>query len=348
MKFLPLGDFSTASNALNFDTPDLHVTGSCDLYTTKAAGSDKKLYKAIDQKLEEQHAQNVELGNRLSPDGTSLSRQSPFGDLSVLTNRKTYAYLIATLNASHPDYDFSHVLRPADFRHEHSFRHVMNNFDSLLDTSRPGSSLTLGDGCGPSSFTSRSFGAGSPHGSKPLADAAGNPVWGSTMWSMIDKEMALAQCAVFAYKPETNPFEEEDGSIWSMHYLFFNKQLKRVAYLYVRAVPVLSASPQLRPRRGSNFRGMHAADGAGTSKRAEFWFGDRLAERMAADDEFDLDDGLVWNRNADGRIVSPYDPDSDPEDDWPGDSDDEMDMDEEEDPKTRSLSEDIIEQMEIE
>ncbi|KAL2057305.1 hypothetical protein ABVK25_002358 [Lepraria finkii] len=54
MKYLPLRDFDDVTNALNFDTADCHVIGGCDLYTTKAAGADKKLYKNIENSLETQ------------------------------------------------------------------------------------------------------------------------------------------------------------------------------------------------------------------------------------------------------------------------------------------------------
>ena len=51
-QYLPLRDFDTVTNALNFSTPDCHVIGGCDVYTTKAAGGDKKLYKDIENSLE--------------------------------------------------------------------------------------------------------------------------------------------------------------------------------------------------------------------------------------------------------------------------------------------------------
>jgi hypothetical protein len=54
MKFLPLREFDEVTTALNFETPDCHVIGGCDLYTTKAAGSDKKLYRNIENSLESQ------------------------------------------------------------------------------------------------------------------------------------------------------------------------------------------------------------------------------------------------------------------------------------------------------
>ncbi|CAK7563803.1 MAG: RNA polymerase III-inhibiting protein maf1 [Sporothrix epigloea] len=245
MKFIPLRNFDVVTSALNFDTPDCHVTGGCDLYTTKAAGSDKKLYKDIDKSLESQHAALLKLGASLSPPQREemaasqiLSRSSPFGNLAEISSRRTFAYLIATLNASHPDYDFSHVLRPADFRRERNLRKVMSLIDSTLSNVRP-NSLVL---------DSALASMGASVGSSSAASTASSPLWGPQTWALINKEMHLQDCTVFSYQPDNNPFDEEDGAIWSMHYFFFSKALKRVAYLYVRGVPIMPHSPQLLPR----------------------------------------------------------------------------------------------------
>ncbi|KAL1865653.1 hypothetical protein VTK73DRAFT_5099 [Phialemonium thermophilum] len=362
MKFLSLPDFDTVTSALNFDTPDCHVTGGCDLYTTKAAGTDKKLYKNIDKSLESQHAALLKFGASLSPPqrdslaaSLNLSRSSPFGPLSEVSSRRTFAYLIATLNASHPDYDFSHVLRPADFKRERSLRSVMSSIDSTLNSARPSSSLVD---------------ASMPRNSPPgLLSTA--PVWGPQMWALIDKEMSLMDCTVFSYQPADDPFEEDQSAIWSLHYFFFNKARKRVCYLYVRAVPVVShSSPRLRASRlrwtagaasggvgdydyegigiggrrdslgGSDFSlygssatkrraGGSGLLDAGANKRARFWLGDQMAERIRRgssgyEDDMDEDDGLEWNRGSDGDLYS-FDEDDEIEDvDELEDEDDEL------------------------
>ncbi|KAJ2904218.1 uncharacterized protein MKZ38_008548 [Zalerion maritima] len=254
MKFLPLRELSIVSGALNFDTPDCHVTGSCDLYTTKAAGSDKKLYKSIDKSLESQQASIAKLGASLSPPqreqmaaSLNLSRSSPFGPLTEMASRRIYAYLIATLNASHSDYDFSHTLRPTDFKLEKNLKAVISMIDSTLTNVR----APALNGSIP-----RSYG---DYYSSPLPPAshmgtlydeeASPPTWGPQMWAKIDKEMEIKNCQIFSYQPAEDPFEEDEPAVWSFHYFFFNKAMKRVVYVYARGVPVLSHSPNLRPRR---------------------------------------------------------------------------------------------------
>ncbi|KAI9819675.1 MAG: RNA polymerase III-inhibiting protein maf1 [Thelocarpon impressellum] len=272
MKFLPLRDFDDVTSALNFDTADCHVIGGCDLYTTKAAGSDKKLYRSIEHSLESQYESLLRLSASLSPPQASsaasslnLSRSSPFGPLSQISSRRTFAYLIATLNASHPDYDFSHLLRPTDFRRERNLKTVMNTLDTTLYNLRPrpfGSFLTM-----PSS------GCAAP---PPLP--GGSQSWGPRMWALIDKEMSLRECSIYCYAPEEDPYDGEEGAIWSLNYFFFNKARKRVCYIYLRGLSIMSHSPVQRIDQAKKTGASYARAGgrsSGASKRATYWLGER-------------------------------------------------------------------------
>ena len=330
-------DFEAVTSALNFNTPDCNVTGGCDLYTTKSTGSDKKLYKSIDKDLSSQHEALLKLGASLSPPerehmlATSPSMQlfstsSAFGPLSELSSRRTFAYLIATLNASHPHYDFSHVLRPGDFKRERNLRRVMVNLDSILQNVRPG-------------LEARSF------DSSLSSDA--DSVWGAQCWSLVDKEMRLNECTIFSYQPDNDPFEEDDSAIWAAHYFFFNRALKRVAYLYVRVVPVVSSqSPTLRPTRVGHSQRQADLVSEGARKRADYWLGDADAELVLpqGEDDDEYDDGMYWNRGEDGDLVLYSDDER---------LDDEVDFDEDDDDVTiensheRLMSEDVAGRMEI-
>lgn len=72
----------------------------------KAAGADKRLYKHLENKYDPTAPNNM-----LSPpedDGFSIRNIiSPFGPMDQPASRKTLFYLIGTLNASFPDYDFT-------------------------------------------------------------------------------------------------------------------------------------------------------------------------------------------------------------------------------------------------
>jgi hypothetical protein len=338
MKFLPLRDFDDVTSALNFDTPDCHVIGGCDLYTTKAAGSDKKLYRNIENSLESQYESLLRLSESVSPPQSSgpsplnLARPSPFGPLSQISSRRTFAYLIATLNASHPDYDFSHILRPADFRKERSLKTVINTIDSTLYNLRPSSGMTLQV----PSQTSYTTTASAP----PTSQA-----WGPQMWSMIDKEMTLKECTVYCWAPPDEPFDGEEASIWSLNYFFFNKERKRVTYIYVRGVPVMTHSP--RQRNGMTKRHASGYD-SGANKRARYWLGDQ-AVNVTNDQVADLDDDTTMWNNGDDFDADDTDVLFDGDDfcdDYEDDADDESDDQNYKGP-VRGVSEDIAASMDM-
>lgn len=326
------------TNALNFSTQDCHIIGGCDVYTTKAARTDKKLYKTIDDTLESRHQNLVRLSASLSPprhtasddgkesekDGSAsgkrgrsvpvpdidLSRNSPFGSLSQTSARRTFAYLIATLNASHPDYEFSNVLRPSDFKKERSLTSLMQHVDSTLYNLRPRQYAYISNSylSPPSTTYSRSA---------PVY-SAGNEIWTPKMWQLIDKEMGLRSpnCLKFSYDPKTDPFDGENGAIWSMHYLFFNKERKRVCYLHLRCLSVVSHSPDYAPIYNTTKRQKHVSRkassisfGEGAGKRASYWLGNtalRLCEVDDASPEDDDDDDEMILEETEDEVDVPY------------------------------------------
>ncbi|KAI9742284.1 MAG: RNA polymerase III-inhibiting protein maf1 [Claussenomyces sp. TS43310] len=333
MEFLPLRDFDDVTSALNFDTPDCHVIGGCDLYTTKAAGTDKKLYRNIENSLESQYESLLRLSASLSPPDSSqpssmnLSRSSPFGPLSEISSRRTFAYLIATLNASHPDYDFSHILRPSDFRKERSLKTVINTIDSTLYNLRPSPGIGLQVPAQTSYATASSA-------------TATSQAWGPQMWTLIDKEMTLKECSVYCYAPEEDPYDGEEGSIWSLNYFFFNKARKRVVYIYVRGVPVMSHSARTGlPKRS----GGGLTKDMGAKKRARYWLGDRVDSHAITQEDTD-EDADLWDIN-DETIAVTSDGDNFC-DDYDDEADDES-VDQSYKPPVRGMSEDIVAGMDI-
>jgi len=128
MKFLEVPALSHLSAYLNeIDTGDSIVTGRLEAYTCKTAGSDKKLYKALNRQYE--------LLSK-SPDSQSELSISPFGPLSLSTSRRTFISLVCTLNASFPDYDFSSV-KPEQFKKEPNLHLVVNYINTALGSVVP-------------------------------------------------------------------------------------------------------------------------------------------------------------------------------------------------------------------
>lgn len=166
------------------------------------------------------------------------------------------------------------------------------------------------------------------------------------MWTMIDKEMTLNECSIYCYAPEEDPYDGEEGAIWSLNYFFFNKARKRVAYIYIRGIPVMSHSPRSGLAKRS---AMGLSKDLGANKRARYWLGDRadnLANGRNADDD---DDPTMWNLDDEvdaDDVDLTFDGDEFC-DDYDDEADDESDEQKFKGP-VRGVSEDIAAAMEIE
>ncbi|RYO72564.1 hypothetical protein AA0113_g845 [Alternaria arborescens] len=286
MKYLDLCALHEVNLALNFDTQDTAIIGGCDLWTIKAAGSDKKLYKRIERTLEERHKDLLSAVAGLSQqsaaqfaDQLDVSRDTPFGTFSEAANRHTFAYLIATLNATHIDYDFANTLNPDEFRREtiHSFMHKI---DTTMYYLRP-----------------QVYSAGLPAGAvTPL----GSPIWSPRSWHLLDSEMEMSNCEYYAWEPSDDPFAD-DGAIWSHHFFLYNKERKRVAYFYLRGVSALSNSPGVAMSLMSKFKASkyESSANAGSRKRAEYWLGDRARKGLEAYGDSDELDNMVIDHPGD-------------------------------------------------
>lgn len=216
---MPLPKFDAIDAALNFHRDSLEIEGSCDIYTIKQTKSDKILKTRIDSQIAHEHQSNLRIAASLSPPdaerfaiSTNLGQESPFGSLSQVSNRRTYAYLIGALNASHPDYDLSNILRPNDFCKERNLQDVINDVDEKV------------------------LGQKQHYWQTGLLSARSQSRWGYDKWKMLDDEMELGECEVYNFLPAENPFDGDGTPLWSCHYLFFNKSKKRVCYLHVRAI----------------------------------------------------------------------------------------------------------------
>lgn len=139
MKYCERPELSDLSHQLTQLVADIEVTVSIELYTTKPASSDKRLIRTLDQQLAdagfvlespisftEAHLLSppTSVDSGFKPRRSSMKRRAfsspagagtPFGPLADVGNMKQYAYLIAVLNASDPDRDFS-ALQPTSFR----------------------------------------------------------------------------------------------------------------------------------------------------------------------------------------------------------------------------------------
>lgn len=206
MKLLESTRFEAINNALSIKTGDSKIVGRIESYSCKMVGVDKALYKRFNPEgVHPTDLQALSPPQGLSP-GTAQYGHSTSGDeegpLCDTISRKTLFYLIATLNAAFPDYDFMDV-KSDDFSKEPSRQWVANAIDSNLIAT-----------------------AGEHY--KALCPS---------LWSAIDDEISLKDCDIYSYNPDlaSDPFGE-DGCLWSFNYFFYNKKLKRIVLFTCRAI----------------------------------------------------------------------------------------------------------------
>jgi hypothetical protein len=125
----------------------------------------------------------------------SISPKTTLGDFSELSTRRLMTDLILTLNSSFPDYDFSNV-KPNQFQKQ------------KIDTVRKNIYAKLSE----------------------LAAQQPNPNWLVEMWHSLNDVIELKDCDVYSFDVNESDEIEDESALWSFHYFFVNKSLKRVVF----------------------------------------------------------------------------------------------------------------------
>ncbi|XP_034826003.1 repressor of RNA polymerase III transcription MAF1 homolog [Maniola hyperantus] len=206
MKLLESGHLEALSSALSILNGDSAVQGRVESYSCKMAGGEKAFYKRFTADGETTH----NLQALSPPEGVTYSRSLSGDEEGVLCDtisRKTLFYLIATLNAAFPDYDFS-MAKSSEFSAEPSLSWVQGAVDAALS-------------------------------------AVGGMRWRQlrpALWAAIEEEVALPECRIYSYNPDlaSDPFGEP-GCLWTFNYFFYNKKLKRIVFFTCRAMSPVCA-----------------------------------------------------------------------------------------------------------
>eukprot|EP01098_Paradermamoeba_levis_P003748 TRINITY_DN1666_c0_g3_i1.p1 TRINITY_DN1666_c0_g3~~TRINITY_DN1666_c0_g3_i1.p1 ORF type:complete len:248 (+),score=61.97 TRINITY_DN1666_c0_g3_i1:71-745(+) len=193
MKYLDLATLANSNTLLDGqEAGEYTLVNRIEAFSCKRSGSDKQLARSLTDSLERSFSD--------SEGAQSLEEVvSPFGPLTDGSSRKTFFYLVGTLNAAFPDYDFSTVTSK-DFRKE-NLNVVVHQINNALTTSLP------------------TF-----------------PNIQTIVWKSLDDEINLRDCDVYTYvpDPDSDPFGEE-VNLWSFNFFFYNRKMKRVIYWTCRA-----------------------------------------------------------------------------------------------------------------
>eukprot|EP00123_Amoebidium_parasiticum_P000348 comp10828_c0_seq1/m.5458 comp10828_c0_seq1/g.5458 ORF comp10828_c0_seq1/g.5458 comp10828_c0_seq1/m.5458 type:complete len:225 (-) comp10828_c0_seq1:322-996(-) len=197
MKYLDIPDLDTLASSLCVQSGDKRLVCQLEAYSCKQAGVDKKIYKQF----------NFQSGHSphdlqcLSPPTTMyLPANSPVH--TEMAERKTLFYLMATLNAAFPDYDFSKA-NSRQFSREPNLEVVAHAINTTLEEAAPGSYPYVKVG----------------------------------LWSTLDREIGLTDCEVYCYLPsdDADPFAEP-GTLWTFNYFFYNPKLKRILFFMCKSL----------------------------------------------------------------------------------------------------------------
>eukprot|EP01134_Creolimax_fragrantissima_P002770 CFRG2770T1 len=213
MKYLDVEPFQRFSSFLSCTRDGQRLQCQLESYSCKSAGDDRKKYTAY---AKENGHSPAEL-QALSPpklDGLHTSFASgsfPRGSITSsdglqITDRKTIYFLMSTLNASFPDYDFSDM-DSQQLSREQDLTAVVNVVNTQLQEA-------IGD------------------------EYVRNQ---TALWAAIDAEIDLEKCEIYSYShhDDNDPFGEM-GILWSFNYLFYNRSLKRITMFYCRATSMVA------------------------------------------------------------------------------------------------------------
>lgn len=164
------------------------IKGCLEAYSCKHTGTDKKLSLSLENEIFDY------LGKSSDTDSSS-----PVEYLSCRSSRKTLIYLLLTLYHMYPDYDFSAVKAHQFFTEESwdSFKQIFDIY--MFEASKEWHDTNEGS---------------------PLLE---------NLYKALDEVVKVAECDIYTYNPEADadPFLER-GAIWSYHFFFYNRRLKRV------------------------------------------------------------------------------------------------------------------------
>lgn len=176
-----------------------------------------------------------------SIEDTSAIDESPFGPLKNVSTRKTFAYLIAILNTTYPDHDFSN-LQPTteNFDRVESPEILMDRFNSIM--------ISLGKKEDLLSWVWDTinvymdlFPSRSPKLSAQTVNSSRKNSFTSGTMLTSPKTDSLPNldpgCKIYEFLPSDQSILEDLNhpyqTLWSYYWFIYNKKKKRVCFLYL-------------------------------------------------------------------------------------------------------------------
>lgn len=194
-------------------------------------------------------SQSLREGESIDDSTEHAVDESPFGPLKNVTTRKTFAYLIAILNSSFPDQDFTNLQPTTEnfYRIDsaddlvHKFNNVLlslgkkedilnwiwdiiNSYMDVLPSKTsspyiPAQSGSISTGAGPIRSRHGSF---SSNTNSPPSNATLEPC---QIYQFQPSDESILEDLTYPYQP-----------MWSYYYFIYNKKKKRVTFIHIAAI----------------------------------------------------------------------------------------------------------------
>uniref|UniRef100_A0A915EJJ4 Repressor of RNA polymerase III transcription MAF1 homolog n=1 Tax=Ditylenchus dipsaci TaxID=166011 RepID=A0A915EJJ4_9BILA len=209
MKLLENTTFESVASYVICNSIDFLLDFRLEAYSCKMINMDKKRKEL--QPLSPSEDLNLILTEPTScTSSDNDDHENLLGNGAILVSavsRRTLFDIVALLNLSYPDYDFSQT-KSSCFSLV-SYQDCVENVDGKF------------------SATVNNYGNVREE-----------------MWKVINEEIKVNECIIYSYIPSYggDPFTD-DGCIWSFNYLFYNKSLKRFLFFACRALPITSVVP---------------------------------------------------------------------------------------------------------
>jgi hypothetical protein len=268
MKYIDEFDIDLVNQSLTFNTTDMHIQGTCDLFTTKPVGADRKLYKVLgklykstEDDTDADANTSVELMDpvlkqRQNSNSSVISTSSNHSNRSIdglnsqflqLKNRSfSYSYSKPVTIFNEQKSKRSHSFHSPSPEPELSNHELYSPFGPLSQSS----SIKLFGyliGALNATFPDHDFSTVQPNHFTLLPStseliakvnsfliSSGKSTGLDWVWQTLNTHIELDQCICFQFDPQQS-FIDDLGVIWCNMYFIYNKKKKRVAFLYFLA-----------------------------------------------------------------------------------------------------------------
>lgn len=277
MKFLDETDIELINQFLTFNTLDVHITGGCDLFTTKPVGADKKLYRTIDKQFnaliessnhlsnhhidENNHLINnefLETKRRFSTNSDSVPHCNTINSLDLLNNGNNASNFSANSTNTHNSNSTSASPNGCNTRSD-SFSSPTDTPFGPMEKTTSRRTFAYLIGILNSSYPDNDFSSLQPSNFIKISQRVLRSKFENTLislgktnsefiWDIIDQQIELKHSAFYELvidEPLEDDEEQDARNLWQFKWFIFNKKKKRVAFLYLNGKRL--QSPKLYP-----------------------------------------------------------------------------------------------------